>query len=159
MSGTRTRREPWPWIVAGSLALTIAVSLSFAGAAIRNPDALVVDDAYRAGLTWNDERRARARADAAGWRFEHAVDPEGDGVRIALALVDADGAPLAVEHLRVRRVRPSEGGYDADFELDAGGSTLVPLPRPGRWHLVATAERGGAVLERVYAVRAPGVRP
>jgi hypothetical protein len=38
-------REPWPWIVAASLAAVIAVSLGFARAALVHPDPLVVDDA------------------------------------------------------------------------------------------------------------------
>ncbi len=150
---SRAVREPWPWIVAGILACTIGVSLTFARTAVKNPDPLVVDDAYQAGLAWNDEQRARARADAAGWRFERTVEAATGGVRVSLSLVDAEGAPLASDRLLVRRVRPSEGGYDADFELGTDGSALVPLPRPGRWHLVATAEREGAVLERVYEVR------
>lgn len=146
-------REPWPFAVAGLLGLTIAVSLGFAGAAIENPDPLVVEDAYAAGLAWNGARRARERADAAGWRFELAIEPVRDGVRVAVAALDAAGAPLAPESLRVRRVRPSEGGYDTDFEVGTDGSVAIPLPRPGRWHLVAIAEKGGAVLERAYRVQ------
>lgn len=146
------RFEPWPWIVALGLGAMIATSLAFAGAAYRHPDPLVVDDAYAAGLRWNEERRARERADEAGWRFELATSREGGAVRVELALRDRRGAELRPERLSVRRVRPSEGGFDADFELGPDGSALIPLPRPGRWELVATAELGDRVLERRYRI-------
>jgi nitrogen fixation protein FixH len=145
------RIEPWPWIVAGCLLSMIAISLSFAAVAHRRPDSLVVDDAYRAGLSWNDEQRARARGDAAGWRFDLEVRPERDAVWARVRLLDRDGVPLRPDRLELTRVRPSEGGYDRAFDAGEEG-VRVPLPRPGRWHLVATARLGDRVLERVYRV-------
>lgn len=50
--GTRSRREPWPWIVAGLLATMISISVAFLATAIAHPDPPVVDDAYRAGLEY-----------------------------------------------------------------------------------------------------------
>ncbi len=149
---SRARLEPWPWIVAGLLGSTVAVCLAFAHVAASHPDALVVEDAYTAGLAHNDAARARAAADEAGWRFDLAVEPTPAGVRARLVVLDAEGAPLAADALVLRRERPSEGGYDADFPVDAGAEIEIPLPRPGRWHLVARARVGGAVLERVYGV-------
>lgn len=146
--------EPWPWIVAGLLLSTIGVSLSFAYVAISHRDALVVEDAYASGLEHNRRARARQRADGAGWRFDFRAEPTPGGVRIAVSALDAAGAPLDPERLIVRRVRPSEGGYDRDFPVPAAGALELPLPRPGRWHLIARAERDGAVLERTYAVEA-----
>jgi nitrogen fixation protein FixH len=147
------KTEPWPWIVAGSLGAAIAVSLGFAHAALVHPDPLVVDDAYAAGLAWNRAQEARARADAAGWRLGLTATADGDAVRVAVEADDAAGAPLRAARLSVRRVRPSEGGYDADFALDTDGTARIPLPRPGRWLLVASATDDGAVLERVYEVQ------
>jgi nitrogen fixation protein FixH len=147
-----TDREPWPWIVAGSLAAAIAVSLGFARVAVMHPDPLVVDDAYTAGLAWNRVQEARARAAAAGWRIALSAAAEGDGVRVTVAAADGDGRPLRAAQLSVRRVRPSEGGYDAEFALDAAGTAQIPLPRSGRWLLVARAASDGAALERVYQV-------
>ena len=145
------RAEPWPWIVAGTLAATIAVSLGFAYTAISNPDPLVVDDVYAEGLVWNQQREAQARAEAAGWELRLSSAPHRDGVEVVVAANDHSGETLAGA-LTLRRVRPSEGGYDIDVPLDADGRAFVPLPRPGRWHLVARAERDGAVIERVYRV-------
>jgi nitrogen fixation protein FixH len=146
------RTEPWPWFVIGSLATTIVVCLGFAHLAQVHPDPLVVDDAYTAGLAWNDAQKARERADAAGWQLDLSAVPEGDAVRVTLAARDAAGEPLRGARLSLRRVRPTEGGYDADVPVDGDGVARVPLPRPGRWHLLATAERDGAVLERVFRV-------
>jgi nitrogen fixation protein FixH len=146
-------REPWPWIVAGGLAAMIAVSLALARTALEHPDPLVTEDVYAAGLAWNQRQRGLALAEAAGWQLELVATPERDGVRVALAATDAAGRRLRRAHLSVRRVRPSEGGYDADIPLASDGSALVPLPRPGRWLLVASAERDGALAERVYRVQ------
>lgn len=40
-AGTRPRREPWPWIIAGMLTFMIAASLSFFAIAASHPDATV----------------------------------------------------------------------------------------------------------------------
>ena len=147
-----TRREPWPWIVAAGLGSMVAISTAFAVLAHLHPDPLVVEDAYRAGLAWNEERRASERADAAGWRFDLRAEAQGDALRLRLVALDAQGGRLSPDRLDVRRVRPSEGGYDAEFPVDADGRVEIPLPRTGRWHLVARAQLDGAVLERVYRV-------
>ena len=148
-----TEPEPWPWIVAGSLMAVIAVSLTFARAAVMHPDPLVVDDAYAAGLAWNGAQEALARGEAAGWHLVLTAAAEADGVRVAVVAKDGAGRPLRAAELSVRRVRPSEGGYDAEFPIDDGGAAHIPLPRPGRWLLVARAAGDGAALERVYQVQ------
>jgi nitrogen fixation protein FixH len=149
----RTEWEPWPWIVAGGLAASMAVSLAFARLALVHPDPLVVEDAYAAGLSWNRAQQEFARADAAGWRLDLTATADGDAVRVAVAARDGAGAQLREARLSVRRVRSSEGGYDAEFELDGDGTARIPLPRPGRWLLVASATRDGAMLERSYQVQ------
>jgi len=145
-------REPWPWIVGATLVSTIAVSLAFAWVAHRHPDALVVDDAYVAGLAWNAQQRAHAVAEQAGWELRLRAEEAAGGLDVRVSAFDASGARLDGARLGLRRERPSEGGYDADIALDADGAARVPLPRAGRWHLVATAERDGALLQRRYRV-------
>jgi nitrogen fixation protein FixH len=152
------RRPGWPIALAALLLAMVGASLGFYRVASRNPDALVVDDAYEAGRHESERLRAERHTEALGWRIELASEPRPDGVHVVVALRDAAGAPLAAERVSLRRERPAEGGLDADFALagTAGGfAGDVPLPRPGRWHLVVRAERGGDVAERGFALWMP----
>lgn len=156
--GRQRRFEPWPWVLAGLLCAMIAGSLSFYAIAATHPDAVVVDDAWGAGLRYNDERRTRRLAAEQGWELSLSTEPRAEALHVVIELVDRAGAPLAISRASVRRERPAEGGSDAEFELvpgDRGFSGTVPLPLPGRWHLVAIAEVDGRAVERTFAVRRP----
>jgi nitrogen fixation protein FixH len=148
------RFEPWPFGLALLLLAGIGASLAFFAVASANPDAEVVDDAYRAGLQVNEALREQRRAEELGFRMELGARPAPGGVALQVAVTDADGAPAAIERVVVRRERPAEGGFDADFELGRHGEGFagrIPLPRHGRWRLVAIAEVGGAPLRRVFS--------
>lgn len=154
MAGER-RVEPWPVALAGALLAMICVCLGFYAIAATHPDPEVVDDAYEAGLRINEELRARRRAAALGVVLALETRREPGGVEVRVTVTDARGAPAAAERVAVRRERPAEGGLDADFELARSGggyAGLVPLPRPGRWRLVATATVGGEVVRRVFSL-------
>ncbi len=153
-------REPWPWIVAALLGCMIAGSLSFLGIATANPDALVTDDTWRAGQRFSDALRRARRAAERGWTLEVEAPLDGEAVAVRVRLLDEDGAPLVAEEVRVRRLRPAEGGLDAERVLASGPTPglymgRVPLPRSGRWRLVVEAERDDAALTRVLSVRRP----
>lgn len=148
----------WPLAVAGLLAAMVASSLAFYAVARLHPDPLVVDDAWRAGRGYSEAVRAARRGAEIGWRLELAAAPSPGGVAVQVAVVDREAAPVAPERVEVRRVRPAEGGLDERFALGRAGSGFagrVPLPRPGRWHLVVRAERGAEAVERTFAVWAP----
>ncbi len=151
----RRRIEPWPFYLAGMLLAMIAGSLTFLAIARAHPDPLVVDDPYLAGLRFNEERAAQQRAEALGVSLELTTRADAEGVEVRALLRDPSGALRPPQHLVLRRERPAEGGLDADFLLErAAGAEAgayrghVPLPRPGRWRLVARAELGDEVLER-----------
>ena len=113
-----------------------------------------MDDAYRAGLEVNQALRDQRRAEALGFRIALGARPAPDGVALRVAVTDADGAPAAARRVVVRRERPAEGGFDADFELEPRGEGFaghIPLPLRGRWRLVATAEVEGAPLRKVFS--------
>jgi nitrogen fixation protein FixH len=149
------RFEPWPLGLALLLLSGIGASLAFFAVASANPDAEVVDDAYRAGLQVNQELRAQRRAEALGYRLELRTREAPGGVAVDVSVTGAGGAPTSAESVVVRRVRPAEGGFDEDFELERRGEGFaggIPLPLRGRWRLVATAQVDGAVLRRVFSL-------
>ena len=136
--------------VALALAGMIAVSLAFWGIAAANPDPEVAEDAWSAGLAYNETVRARRRAQALGITLDVDLVSEPGAVQVRARLQDAAGAPVVADRVQVHRERPAEGGLDADFELVRGKdgfSGRVPLPRPGRWRLAARAHVQGEVLE------------
>ncbi len=151
------RFEPWPFALAAALLTMMAIAVAFYAVAAANPDALVVDDAYAAGLAWNAGVRERERAEALGVELGLAVAPAEGGVAVHVTLAGAGGAPVSAERVTVRRERPAEGGLDADFELVPAGSgwrTELPLPRPGRWRLAVTAWVEGLPVRRAFRVDA-----
>lgn len=155
----RGRVEPWPLVVMGLLVGMGVVLGLFLRTAIVHRDTMVVDDAYAAGLRLSSEIEAGRRVAARGWDLELAAAPEAEAVRVQVRLV-ADGAAPAPERVVLRRERPAEGGLDRSYELTPAGdgsfAGLVPLPRPGRWHLEARAEVGGEAVVRRFRVDAPG---
>lgn len=157
MAGER-RFEPWPAILTLLLATMMAVGVGFFVVASRNVDALVVEDAYEAGLLENDRRRERERAAALGVDLEVRTGPAPDGgLRVSVRAVGPGAEPVLPERVLVRRERPAEGGLDADFELGAdaeGHSGVVTFPRPGRWHLIVTAIVEGLPVRERFALHA-----
>lgn len=147
----RIDRWLWPLGLAASLAGMIGASLALLWIAAHHPDPPVVRDAWLAERELHGERDALARARAAGLGLELATATAPGGVRLegrvlAPGVLERDGW-----RVRVRRERPAEGGLDAEFELSREGDVfagVVPLPRSGRWNLVARAAGAGVLLER-----------
>ncbi|MGH0034980.1 MAG: FixH family protein [Myxococcota bacterium] len=130
----------WPIGLACMLATMIAGSLAFFAIASANPDAEVVEDAYVAGLAFDEELALLRRAGDLGLSIGFETRPSAGGVHARVAVTDRDGLPVDVESVTLRRIRPTQGGYDADFALDPGDAAFegsVPLPLPGRWRLEA----------------------
>lgn len=132
----------------------IGVCLVFWSVAVRNPDPLVVEDAWAAGVRASEELRERGEAGARGLDLHLEARPEGEGLRVRVTAVDREGARVTAERVMVRRERPAEGGLDAEFSLrDEDGAFVgsLPLPRPGRWRLAVTATVAGRPVRRDFA--------
>ena len=110
----------------------------------------------RASTAWRRTLRAARRAEERGLRLDvTARDAEG-GVEVRVRVSDRAGGSRPAEGVVVRRERPAEGGYDAEFELEPDGGGFrghVPLPRPGRWRLVATASVDGEPVRSTLRLR------
>ena len=151
----RVAVEPWPFALAALLAAMIGTSVGFYGIAARNPDPTVAGDSFQASARFADEARAEARASAQGWTLDVTTAANATGVAVGARLLGADGQPLVADRLSVRRERPAEGGFDADFAIAGDEPIEVALPRTGRWSLTVRAERGDAVVQRQIATWMP----
>lgn len=151
----RVAIEPWPIALAALLAAMIGTSVGFYRVAASNPDPAVSGDSFLAGERFADEARAAQRASARGWTLDVTTQQTAAGVAVAANLLGADGAVLGADRLSVRRERPAEGGYDAEFAVTGDDAFEVALPRAGRWSITVRAERDGAVVQRQTAVWMP----
>jgi nitrogen fixation protein FixH len=153
----RPPREPWPYALAGLLLGMIGISIAFYAVAAHYPDAEVVPDLHAAGQQYNHELDLRREAHASGLSLGVETETRAGGVWVEVSVRDASSAAVRFEEVRVRRIRPAEGGYDADFALE-GAAGFVPLPLPGRWRLEAQARVGDRVLHRELSLFAAGER-
>jgi nitrogen fixation protein FixH len=151
------RREPWPLAIAGGLLAMAAVLGAFLYAALSHPDPVLVHDAFAASGRYDAALRAEARAQARGLRLELGAQPAPGGTRITVRLVGADGRARPADRVRVRRERPTQGGFDTDLAATPSGDgweAFVALPLAGRWVIEARAERGDGAIERRIEVEA-----
>lgn len=139
----------WPVGLTAMLLFMIGASVAFLAIATTYPDAEVVEDAYAAGLAYDEELALRRRADELGLSIGLETRPAADGIVARVAVTDREGRPVEVDSVTVRRIRPTQGGFDHDFALVRSGGAFegrVPLPLPGRWRLEARLMVGGQEL-------------
>ncbi len=128
-------RQFWPWFIMAFPASAVVAGIATVVIAVRNPDGLVDDDYYQAGLAIN---KVLARSDQAArlglqarvlWNREDA----------SLTVVLHGQGPFP-ERLRLRLVHPTRAGFDEEVPLlrQADGhyrGLLARRPPPGNWHL------------------------
>ena len=156
-NGRRRIPELWPLGLTAMLAAMMGTGTAFYRIAERNPDA-VIGDAQQASLHYSETVRAARRVRELGGQLELNTELRADGAHATATLRDATGASLEAERVTLRRERPAEGGYDAEFALARAGASWagqIELPRRGRWQLVARAERDGERIERRVALWLP----
>lgn len=151
------RVEPWPLAVAGLLLAMITSALGFWAIAAANPVTLVAEDPFRAGLAYNERVAERRRAEALGLGIALETAPAEGGVAVRVRVTRGGGRAAEAERVVVRRERPTQGGLDADLPLERGPQGVftgrVPVPRAGRWRLVATATVEGVEVRRAFPLR------
>jgi len=155
------RLDAWLWPAGLALLLLAMIggSVTFYFIAAANRDAPVVADAYAAGLRYNEQMALERRASQLGWDVGLRTTPTDEGVLLELDVRDERHRRLDVERAVVRRVHPTQGGFDADFDLEpgpqGGARAAIPLPLRGRWRLVATVDAEGRTVREATEVRAP----
>ena len=133
-------RHRWPWfIMLGPLAVMLATAVTVV-LAIRQPDAVVVDDYYRQGKAINQDLRRDRMASALRLRFEASYDA-GAG-RLA-GRFESFGRPLRAP-LRIHLAHPTQPKKDLVLEAwpDDEGKFAVRLPalEMTHWQVVVEGE-------------------
>ncbi|HEB67254.1 MAG TPA: hypothetical protein ENI93_04840 [Gammaproteobacteria bacterium] len=129
-------RQFWPWFIMALPASAVIAGIATVIIAVKNPDGLVEDDYYKAGLAINRDLARSERAAARGLAARVEWDAATQTIRLELT---GDG-PLP-ERLRLRLVHPTRAGLDRDVPLlrQPDGrylGSLARAPEPGNWHLL-----------------------
>ncbi len=143
------KRSPWPWIIAGALALHVVGSLVMVFVATSNPSYAVEEDYYQKALHWDDKRAQDRTNEELGWFVELAVRPAatpGEEPTLEVRLADAGGEPLDGAVVAVETFHNARADDILRANLDAVGGgvyrTTLPMRHNGRWELRLTVDRG-----------------
>ena len=125
-------RHRWPWfIMLGPVLVMLATAVTVL-LAIRQPDAMVVDDYYKRGKAINqDLRRDRM---ASGLRLQFTAQYDRPAGRLA-GRMESFGRPLAAP-LRIHLAHPTQPGKDVVLEAvpDDEGHFALSLPALAMTH-------------------------
>lgn len=124
-------------------AAVIAVNVAFAVAAVRTFPGEDVHRSYLQGLHYNDVLAKHREQAALGWRATAALASVEDALRVEIALVTRDGAPLDGLVLSGELERPTDSRLDVALHFTSAGAGRYIAPvndlPPGRWRLRAQA--------------------
>lgn len=137
-----------PWYFVLFFAVQTALFGWFAYIAHKSHTGVVIDEAYKKGLRYN---QVIAQADAQeklGWRMDIDAKRGADGnAAVAVRLKDRDGKTISGARVKLWLIRPVQDGMDQRLMLQAAGNGLytgtAALPAPGLWELRAEAEKDG----------------
>ena len=142
---THWHQEPLAWLVFGLPATVVVASFITLAIAMHEPDDLVVDDYYKAGLEINRMLAREERAAALGLRY--ALDLSAEGVVDLELLGDSTfkhperlklrftHATRAIEDRAVTLVHTGGTHYRGKIATLPGGSWYVDLSTPD-WRMV-----------------------
>ncbi|HSO24953.1 MAG TPA: FixH family protein [Chondromyces sp.] len=146
---TAVKRSPWPFVIAGALALHVLASLAMVYVATSDPSYAVEEDYYAKSMAW-DATRAQERTNAdLGWELAaSAAPPSEPGAQpvLEVRLSDAAGAPVDGAAVAVQAFHNARSHDIIRAPLQGAGNGLyratLPMRRDGRWELRFTVDRG-----------------
>lgn len=135
----------WPIGIATILFATVASNVGVILLTKDDPSFAVEPDYYRKAVEWDSTTARRARSDALGWQVTPRVTVGDRASVLALALVDAAGAPVTGATVRgeLLHVARAADMQVVTFTSDGDGyAATVQMPRAGVWELRLEAQRG-----------------
>jgi nitrogen fixation protein FixH len=143
------RLSLWPYVIAGALALHVAVSLIMVYVATSDPSYGVEENYYAKSVAW-DDRRAQERAnEVLGWTLVAAATPPsepGGQPTLEILLTDSTGASIDGAAVTLEAFHNARSNDIIRARLTAEGHGLysapLPMRRNGRWELRFTIDRG-----------------
>ena len=138
-------RQFWPWALIALPASAVVGGVATLIIAVYEPDGLVVDDYYKAGLAINQDLERDRLARHLGLSAQVQVDAHSGAVHVALF------STLSVpprQPLRLSLLHPTRAHQDMVLALQptAEGTYLGHLPKtpvPGHWHVLLEPLQAG----------------
>ena len=146
MSSTMNDLNPWykqfwPWFLMALPASAVIGGIITIVIAMTNPDGLVKDDYYKAGLGINRTLEREQQAATLGLSAAIEWRPKQQQVSLHIAALQ----PLKSERLLLNLIHPTRSGQDIRVPLlhQADGrytGLLAETPAAGNWYLIITPE-------------------
>lgn len=146
MSSTMNELTPWykqfwPWFIMALPASAVVAGIITIFIAVNNPDGLVKDDYYKAGLGIN--RTLEREQNAANLGLSAAAEWQPRQQQVSLQLVALK--PVNSERLLLNLIHPTRSGQDMQIPLLHQGNgqytgLLAEAPQAGNWYLFITPE-------------------
>ena len=134
-------------MLAGFFGVLFAVNGVFVYFALTSFSGVSVDDAYKKGLSYNQEINRLEEQRARGWQTGFSVSTLPDN-HIAVFLSVADKNGQVPENLTATLLisRPARQDQDRTLDLDKADGKFTAdlrLPEPGQWDLLVEVKGGG----------------
>ncbi|NNF95784.1 MAG: FixH family protein [Halobacteria archaeon] len=134
-------KQFWPWFLMALPASAVVAGIVTIVIAITNPDGLVKDDYYKAGLGINRTLEREKQAAALGLHAGLEWQPDAQQVMLQLSAEK----PFKSERLLLHLIHPTRSGLDIRIPLQHQGNNryrglLAAKPAAGNWYLIITPE-------------------
>lgn len=134
-------REPWPWVIIGSLSFVVIACFFTLGLAIWSYDGLVEDDYYKKGLAINQTLARAARSEALSLTASLSLLPDGT---VRMVLETPDETFIVPDEVRLKVVHARFPDQDRNIVLRRVGDNtfsgeMIP-PSSGRWHVILESD-------------------
>ena len=134
-------KQFWPWFLMALPASAVVAGIATIVIAMTNPDGLVKDDYYKAGLGINRTLEREQRAAALGLHAGLEWQPNAQQVTLQLSAEK----PFKSERLLLELLHPTRSGLDIRIPLQHQGNNrysglLAANPAAGNWYLIITPE-------------------
>ena len=135
-------------------AVVFVVNAAMIYSALSTHTGLVANEPYRKGLHYNERIAADERQAQLGWTDK--IDVGRDG-RVAIALADGDGRPIAGLRIEAVLGRPSTDRHDIRLTLREAAPGRYEAHTPplgeGSWLVALDARADGNAVDPVYRAR------
>ena len=132
-------------VVVGVNAVMVRVAISTFGG-------VETENAYRAGLAFNQDRAAALAQDARRWTVDaRLIQPTPDRAELVISLRDKAGAPVTGVDVAARLAHPADARRDHPVALtERGPGTFAGISAAdaGQWDLLIEVARNGERLFR-----------
>lgn len=150
MNPTTTKASPWPWILAGMLAVQASMCVVGVAFATQDRTFAVETDYHRKAVDWDRTVARQRSSQAMGWHCQVHLNPLPDhGNALVLTLRDERQQPISDASVTVQYFHHARAADFREATLQSLGDgnyrLAAPLNREGKWEFRVLAHAGSAI--------------